>query len=183
MHLAALPDGHMVVADTSSYRLLLLDAEGNEVKVVEHAVTPTPVGEAERRAERERRLVALQEGAGPQISMAGGGGAPMPIDQDAVREMFRGQIETMEFWHEIPVIAELATDAAGRIWLGRSGGVNRPGPIDILSPEGELLGTLDAGQGPIPDAFGPDGRAAWIETDDLDVPYVRVRRIEGLPGG
>lgn len=183
VHLATLPDGHLVVADTSSYRLRLLDPEGAEVGVVEHPVSPTPVGEAERRAERERRLTELQEGAGPQISMAGGGGAAMPIDQESVREMFQGQIETMDFWHEIPVIRRIAADAGGRIWLGRSGGVGRPGPIDILSGEGELLGTLEADWGPLPDAFGPDGRAAWIETDEFDVPYVRVRRIEGLPQG
>jgi hypothetical protein len=27
-----------------------------------------------------------------------------------------------------------------------------------------------------PDAFGPDGLAAWIELDELEVPRVRVGR-------
>ena len=32
----------------------------------------------------------------------------------------------------------------------------------------------------MPFAFGPDGLIAFVETDDLDVPYVVVKR---LPAG
>ena len=36
----------------------------------------------------------------------------------------------------------------------------------------------------LPEAFGPGGLLAFVETDDLDVPYVvvkRFRRPEGVP--
>jgi len=33
----------------------------------------------------------------------------------------------------------------------------------------------------MPSAFGPNGLVAFVETDDLDVPYVAVRRLpEGM---
>ena len=31
----------------------------------------------------------------------------------------------------------------------------------------------------MPDAFGPDGLAAWVELDELDVPMVVVGRLGG----
>ena len=52
-----------------------------------------------------------------------------------------------------------------------------PGAIDLFTADGEYRGTI-AEDGPrIPDAFGPDGLAAWIERDELDVPRVVVRRL------
>jgi hypothetical protein len=182
VHLAALPDGRLVVSDTSSYRMDLLGPEGEELDRLGRDIRPQPVGDREREAERERRMAGLESGGGIQIQVAGGGGGGGGgIDTDAVREMLRGQLESMDFWHEIPIIERLATDAQGRIWVGRNGGVGERGPTDLFSPEGEWLGTLPTDFGPIPGAFGPDGLAAWVETDDLDVPYVRVRRLGGLP--
>ena len=179
VHLAALPDGRLVVADTSSYRLRLLAPTGAPEDVVEHDVTPRPVGESEQRAERERRLAGFEAGGG-QVSIRSGPGA-VAIDEGAIRDMLRGQIETMTFWHEIPVITRVSADRLGRIWLARSGGVDVPGPIDILSPDGARVGTLSAEDGPIPDSFGPGDVAAWIETDEFDVQYVQVRRLSGIP--
>ncbi len=63
-------------------------------------------------------------------------------------------------------------------WVQRRG--DEPlsdGPIDILSPEGEYVGTYRTGATEMPDAFGPDGRAAFIELDDFDVASVVVRRL------
>lgn len=181
VHLAALPDGRMVVADSSSYRLRVLGPEGSETAVLTRDVAPHPVGDAEQEAERERRLAELDEGGGPQIQIRTSDGAAPAIDAGAVSDMFRNQIEGMIFWHEIPVIDELSTDWRGRIWVARSGGVDDEGPIDLLAPDGTLLAVLPPDFGPVPDAFGPDGLAAWIERDEFDVPYVRVRRIVGLP--
>ncbi len=38
-------------------------------------------------------------------------------------------------------------------------------------------GALDPGQPGMPDAFGPDGLVAFVETDDLDVPVITVWRL------
>ena len=51
------------------------------------------------------------------------------------------------------------------------------GPIDLLTPDGDYIGTYAAGATEMPDAFGPDGLAAFIELDELDVTSVVVRRL------
>ena len=51
------------------------------------------------------------------------------------------------------------------------------GPIDVLTTDGEYLGTFPAGTTDMPDAFGPDGLVVFIELDDLDVARVVVRRL------
>ena len=37
------------------------------------------------------------------------------------------------------------------------------GAIDVWNPDGRYVGTLPPDDPPMPDAFGPDGLAAWIE--------------------
>ena len=84
----------------------------------------------------------------------------------------------MEFYHEIPVVRTLRTSWEGTIWVRRRG--DEPasdGPIDLLTPDGDYIGTYAAGATEMPDAFGPDGLAAFIELDELDVPSVVVRRL------
>jgi len=52
-----------------------------------------------------------------------------------------------------------------------------PGPIDVVTAEGRYVGTFSAEATALPDAFGPDGMAAFIELDELDVAGVVVRRL------
>ena len=54
---------------------------------------------------------------------------------------------------------------------------NSGGAIDVLTAEGDYLGTFPAGTTALPDAFGPDGLAAFIELDEFDVATVVVRRL------
>ena len=37
------------------------------------------------------------------------------------------------------------------------------GAINVWNPDGRYVGTLPPDDPPMPDAFGPDGLAAWIE--------------------
>ncbi len=46
-----------------------------------------------------------------------------------------------------------------------------PAPIGVVTTGGEYIGTLPAGEARLPAAFGPGGLAAYIEVDDLDVPF------------
>jgi hypothetical protein len=191
VHMAVLTDGRIAVADTSSYRIRIYPAtvlagHGGGVAPTElgRPITPTPVGPAEQEAERARRLAELDAGQGAtiQVRVAGGGagGAPVP-DAAAIeaqlRAAMREQVATLTFWHEIPVITGLRADPEDRLWVSRSGGVGIPGPVDVLLADGTLLGTVPAGPLRTPDAFGPDGLAAWIERDELDVPFVYVARL------
>ena len=56
-----------------------------------------------------------------------------------------------------------------------------PAPIDVVTTDGEYIGTLPVGEARLPAAFGPGGLAAYIEVDDLDVPVVLVGRLTISP--
>lgn len=52
-----------------------------------------------------------------------------------------------------------------------------PGPIDVVTADGRYVGTFAPEATAMPDAFGPDGMAAFIELDEFDVASVVVRRL------
>jgi hypothetical protein len=87
-------------------------------------------------------------------------------------------LAAMTFAERVPVIVGVRYDAAGRLWVARTPAVwGRPPLLDVFSAAGEYAGTTRA-LPRLPDAFGPDGLAAWIKKDDLDVAYVRVLRLQ-----
>lgn len=178
LHLAVFPDGRLAVADSSDYRIQILDRWGGLDGTVERPIEPRPVTQADRTRERDRRLAELEAGGGPRIQIVTSGGS---FDQGDLREMLEEQVQDMDFWPELPVIRSLAVDNQSRLWVHRSGEGRDPGPLDLLTAEGELLGTIPPDALTIPQAFGPDGQVAWIELDELEVSRVRVARLEGLP--
>lgn len=56
-------------------------------------------------------------------------------------------------------------------------GWSTPGPIDVVTADGRYVGTFATEATALPDAFGPDGMAAFIELDEFDVASVVVRRL------
>ena len=81
------------------------------------------------------------------------------------------------YYHEVPVLYGLSTSWEGRIWVQRGGDdPESGGPIDVLTPEGGYIGTYTAHATQMPDAFGPNGLAAFIELDEFNVARVMVRR-------
>lgn len=183
LHLAVLPDGRIAVADSSAYRIRILSPAGEVESIIERPVPPLEVTEEDRAAERERRLQELAEGGGPQLRIAigDGSGGTQTMDQDDLRPMLEEQIRDMAFWPEIPVIRRMAADPEGRLWVRRSAGPEEDGPIEILRSDGSVVGTVPAAAMEVPSAFGPDGLAAWIERDELEIPRVRVGRVAGIP--
>ena len=67
----------------------------------------------------------------------------------------------------------------GEIWVQRHGREPHDdnGPIDVLTMDGRYVGTYSAGAVEMPAAFGPDGLVAFIETDELGVDAVVVKRL------
>lgn len=181
----ALPDGGVAFADSSAYAIKVVEGgvvegRGRPTRILRRPFEPRPVTERMKEAEKERRLAELEEGGGPRMRLTAraGGGAPREVSQDAVQEMMRGRIEQMRFYPELPVLLDLATSWTGKIWAQRRGGEPaEPGPIDVMTADGRYAGTFQPSQTAIPDAFGPDGLAAFIELDELDVPTVVVRRL------
>jgi hypothetical protein len=184
IHAAVLPDGRVAVADSTDYRIVLFDPSGAEPTILGRSIRPRPAGEEEQRLERQRRLDDLASGATPPpmaMVMGGGGVAMSGPAADDWRRAQEERIASMGFWDEIPVVQRLASDWEGRLWVERAALPGEEGPLDLLSGTGSYLGSLPPGGVRTPSAFGPGGLAAFIETDELDVPCVRVVRLNGLP--
>lgn len=170
-----LPDGGLVVVDSVGYAVKVVRG-GVLEQELGRPVLPVAVTPAIEAAEQERRLAALEDGSNQtQIRVLGPGGAGGSVDASA---MERTRIEGMVFAAEIPVIAGLAVDPQGRLWVQRAGSVpGREGPTDIITLEGEYLGTIPPEGVRIPTAFGPDGLVAYLTRDEFDVSVVEVRRL------
>ena len=163
----ALPDGGVAFTDSSGYAVRIADAGGEVYRVLTRPFRPVPVTEAFKTAYVERELDAL-------VDAAEGG------DEFMARyaEFRRGELESMKYYHEVPVVRTLRTSPAGTIWVRRRGEEPESnGPIDLITADGRYLGSFATGATRMPAAFGPDGLAAFIETNDLDVQTVVVKRL------
>ena len=172
---AVLPDGGIVHSDSSAYALKVTPPGTRDVtRIIRRPLDPEPVTEAVREAHAERMAAARSAfgGTGSRRLMIVGaaeGNNPRP------EAMF--DLED-RYYHEIPVLRDLATTWEGRIWVRRGGEEpDTDGPIDVLTAEGAYVGTYGTGATEMPDAFGPDGLAAFIELDEFDVASVVVRRL------
>lgn len=180
LNAVALPDGRVAVTDSTAYRIKLVDLSGTVVGTLERPVPPTRVTAAIEEAEKARRMARFDsaEGGSGQVTVVGGPG--FAVDPQAMRDMMRSRTESMVFADEIPVIEDLAVDGFGRLWVQRSSGEpGSDGPTDLITADGRYLGSLAPDGVRIPDAFGPDGLMARIETDEFDVPTVVVERLPG----
>ena len=176
LHYAALSDGRLAVVDSAGYRIKLIGEDGTVGEVLERPLSPTPVTNAVRDAERERRLAELERSRNPStLSIAGRPDIRMPDDfASQLREALRARVERMTFAEVIPAIEALAVDADDRLWVARTPLPNEEGAIDIVTTDARYLGTIQPGGLRIPDAFGPDGLMAYVDTHDLGYPIVRV---------
>ena len=80
---------------------------------------------------------------------------------------------------EVPVLRGLRASWDGSLWVQRRGKDpwDANGPIDVLGPNGEYVGTLSAGEPGMPMAFGPDGLVAFVGHDEMDVATIVVKRL------
>jgi hypothetical protein len=179
-----LPDGGIAYADSTGYAVKVVGANGTLQRVLRRPITPRKVTPAMQEAEKKRRLDELEAGGGPQVRMmvsGPGGGQPRSLGQDAVKEMMKGQIDQMQFYPELPVLSDLKTGWGGKIWAVRRGDQpTEAGPIDVLTPAGQYVGTFAKGSVELPGAFGPEGLVAFIERDEFDVPTVVVKRLPAV---
>jgi hypothetical protein len=176
----ALPDGGVAFSDSSAYALKVVDPDGGLFRVLRRPMQPRPVTDRMMEDERERQLAALEADGGPRMSIMvrNGGGAAQSVGQDAIKEMMRGRIAQLQFFEELPVLMRLDASWTGKVWAQRRGDApTDDGPIDVITPEGQYVGTFATGVTEIPSAFGPDGLAAYIEMDEFDVPTIIVRTL------
>ncbi len=173
----AVPTGGVAFTDSSDYVIKLTDASGSISHVLRRPIRPLPVTERIKQAERERHH---QEASDRQATALEGDPPPQILSMfNRVFEAQRAGIENMRFHPEVPVVAAVRVTWEGTLWIERSmePGVSGSGPIDVIGSGGRYVGTVPAGQIKMPDAFGPDGLVAFIETDEFDVPVITVRRL------
>lgn len=160
----AFSDGGIVVSDSASYVLHLIDADGNLVRTITRGPAPRAVTEADKEAARDR--VRDESENGIRI----GGGGP---DEETQRRITEQRIEKMTFADLLPRVVGLRVDPADRIWVAVS--EDTPGEmdrIDVYDRDGTLLGELRGL--PFPDVFlGPD-RVGVLRRDDLDIQQVVI---------
>ena len=178
-----LPDGSVAYSDSAGYSIKLVAGDGARIGTIARPIGPEPVTAAIERTVRDSAMAEFERLYGDPANPLGPDRAPPEFMAQMVAEM-RADIEGMRFNHEIPVVLSLRATWEGGLWVRRRREVDpwegAVGVIDVWNPDGRYVGTLPPDGPPMPDAFGPDGMAAWVELDELDVPTVVVGR---LPSG
>ncbi len=174
-----LPGGGLVFSDSSDYSIKVTSAEGSVVRVLKRPIVPAPATDRIREAEKDRRRNEWDQQGLRMV------GTDMPERVrpivDRIRGSQRAAIENWPFYPEVPVIQDIQTSWRGAIWVRRAGeGALGDGPVDVLTADGEYLGSYPAETTQIPAAFGPDGLAAFVETDEFDMETVVVRRLPAM---
>ena len=181
----ALPDGRLV----GHFRRLGDDDEQSEEGGRPVHIFPLDGSEAEllytawELPEEDESSVSESASSGMVMRMSAGRAFEPLLEFDILTD--REGVEGRTFADEVPMLYRLKVDWEDRIWLQRRGPTGQSdGPTDIVTPDGDYIGTLPPDGLRTPDAFGPDGLLAYIEHDDMDVSTVRVIRLVALePGG
>lgn len=179
-----LSDGRVALVDSTGYSVKLVSPRGSVTDVLARPIASMPVTAEMTRLARERTSEAYRRPSAVFVQSPD----ETPISREFIDALVQHgvdeDLESMTFGDEVPVIADLGVDSDDRIWIVRtaSDGVS-DGPTDVLTAEGEYLGTVPADAWSMPLAFGPNGLMAYVETDEHDVPLVRVMRLLSLDGG
>ncbi len=173
-----LPNGGIVYSDSSDYAVKITEpGTGHVVRIVTRPISPEPVTPAMKREylkNMERQTGVPGGGKLMDLRLGSSSGDRHSPQQGGVTFA----LEPAPFYPELSVLEKLGTTWNGRIWVQRRGSEHREtGSIDIFQADGAYLGTLPAGGHDLPDAFGPNGLAAFIELNEFDVPTVIVRRL------
>ena len=192
-----LPDGGFVYSDSTGYAIKFAASDGSVVRVLTRPIMARTVTDDMREQYREMRVAVVERDFGfNELPAAERNQMRAIMDYDgAIRAA-----ENYPVHGEIPVVDDLRTTWTGSVWVRRTpeggypwedhvtGGVmsgvafsTSPAPasaIDVISADGRYVGTFPAQSGAIMfAAFGPDGLVAYVETDELDVPTVAVKRV------
>ena len=161
MLVGVLPDGSVAFSDSTAYAIKIARPGAGVWRVLRRPLRPIPVTGRMINAEKDR----LRE----RIA----GSSP------ALREYENERIDNLPFSDEVAILRALRTSWSGEIWVQRHGEepIDDFGPIDMLTMDGRYLGSFRTGAVEMPAAFGPDGLIAFIETDELGVREVVVRRL------
>jgi uncharacterized membrane protein YgcG len=172
-----IPNGQMALSFTSGYTVRILDANGQTARYLQRPVRTRLTTEADRQRARESQRETLASGRGAiRVTIGGGGGRAGGGGGGMGAQEIERMLGEMRFADTIPALRGLRVAPSGKLWIERTGPVvGEPGPIDLVTPEGNYLGTITGSR--LPDAISRGGLAAYIERDENDVERVIVRRL------
>ena len=172
-----LPDGGVVYSDSSAYALKVTRPDAGEVtRIIRRPIRPEPVTPRIEKEHREKQEAAREAGDGSGLRLQVF--TPAGANPVASNQSVNLQMPEPNYYPELSVLRELSTTWEGNIWVRRRGDEpESDGPIDVVTVDGRYVGTFRKDATEIPAAFGPDGLAAFIELDELEVARVVVRRL------
>ena len=170
-----LPSGQTALSFTSGYTVRILDQNGQTLRYLQRPLRARLTTERDRERAREQERERMESGRGMmRITMGGpgGGGTPPPAPRMPSVEQ---RLAELRFADTIPALQGLLVTPSGKLLVERTGvNVGDPGPVDVITPAGQYLGTFtDSG---LPDAISRGGLAAYVEEDEDGVQRVVVRR-------
>lgn len=168
-----LPDGSVAFSDSSAYAIKIARPGAGVWRILKRPFHPIPVTDRVIEAETERRVKVYEEQGVPPMILNG-----VNVNTRSPREQVMATFDRFGFFDEVSIVRGLRTGWDGEIWVRRHGEEpgDDAGPIDVLTMDGRYIGTYPAGAVPWPAALGPDGLVAFIETDEMDVESVVVKR-------
>ncbi|HEX6042512.1 MAG TPA: 6-bladed beta-propeller [Longimicrobium sp.] len=171
-----LHNGNVALSFTSGYTVRIVDLNGQTLRYLQRPVRTRLTTERDREQARQARREQMASGRGQiRITMGGGGGPAPRSGPPSAAEAARGAAE-MEFADTIPALQNLRVSPSGKLLVERRGqNVGDPGPVDVITPEGQYLGTF-TGLG-VPNAMSRSGLAAYIEDDEDGVQRIVVRQL------
>ena len=169
-----LPDGDVALSDSTAYAIKIARPGEGIRRILKRPFLPIRVTNGVIEAETERRVEEREARGVPRMMINGVNVAP-----ESARESVVSYMELVGIFDEVSIVRRLGVRWNGEIWVQRHGEEpgDDDGPIDVLTMEGGYVGTYPAGAIGMPAAFGPGGRVAFIERDEMDVEMVVVRRL------
>ena len=169
-----LPDGSVAFSDSTAYAIKIARPGEGVGRILKRPFQPIPVTNRVIEAETERRVREMEARGVPRVMIN-----DVNVATESARENVTGYMDRVGVFEEVSIVRGLGARWNGEIWVRRHGEEpgDDDGPIDVLTMDGRYVGTYPAGAAAMPDTFGPGGLTAFIETDELGVESVVVRRL------
>lgn len=148
----------MLVADKARYELVERGPDGAVVRLVRRAGPREAVTQPDREGYLEERRAGISR-------------------TDRLYAAHERMLASLPFPERKGYFAGLRMDSGGNAWVERHPAPGADTPWDVFDPEGRLLGTVTTPAGLRVTQIGADF-VVGVWTDELDVPHVRVHRIE-----
>jgi hypothetical protein len=165
-------------SDSSAYAIKIAAAETGVARIMTRPLQPEPLTDDQSRAWKDAWLRLLEEMPDEVLERQGRllDGRWVQPSANEERRRRRQLIENTRFYPHYSIVQGLSTTWSGKIWVWWIGqdGTNA---IDVLDMEGTYVGSYPMEGMGTPQAFGPDGLAAYFLRDELGVQTIVVKRL------